>query len=442
MSLDFSALVRRAPLGDARRNARFQTLFDAVTPVSHAGHAVPAPPDATAWAHAMAASRFFSNPALSLPALAAPCEDALGELVGEGEMAFVAHDLSLLDVSRHNAKADRVAIGDGRGLGYELYAALVLSADGVPLAPCAFEVRTADGLVTTTADAPVPFVDHYTQVERGVAHAVRVLPGRRLVHLGDREFDELGLLRFADRTGALFVVRAYQLARKVRFGGRSVSLATVCASVALDATFELDSPQGPRTVRYGETRVTLDGKSLRGAKRGARPTAGAPLDVRVVLSEVDAPDGTVARWVLLTNVDGPASAVVRAYSLRWAIERYFFLLKTGYRLEAWRQEDGISLARRLAVTQLAALRVHLLEHAAQTDPQAAQTRTQIARLGGWLARKGDALGPVVLMRGMTRLLDALNLLEQADPAELRALAATAGLTRIAKPKRRPNVRSV
>ena len=59
------------------------------------------------------------------------------------------------------------------------------------------------------------------------------------------------------------------------------------------------------------------------------------------------------------------------------------------------------------------------------------TDSEVATLGGWLGRKRDRMGPIVLMRGMLLLLGMLSALETYGPAELQRLvrefATTFGL---------------
>ena len=102
----------------------------------------------------------------------------------------------------------------------------------------------------------------------------------------------------------------------------------------------------------------------------------------------------------------------------------------GFRLEHWHQESAPALMRRLALTMLAAQLIYQLLARAQ-DPRVAPLLRKVATLGGWLGRKRDRMGPIVLMRGMLLLLGMLSALETYGPAELQRLvrefATTFGL---------------
>ena len=80
-------------------------------------------------------------------------------------------------------------------------------------------------------------------------------------------------------------------------------------------------------------------------------------------------------------------------------------------VRAQRVGDLSGIARRLALCSLAAMAIYQLR-AASGDPIHAQVIQRIATLGGWLGRKRDPIGPIVLMKGMLRFLGTLDLLDQ------------------------------
>ncbi len=425
---DLPALVRACALGDPRRDARFfdlvRSTLEGQTAGSHgpegAGRRAP-------WPHVMAAWRFFKNDDLPLPALYAPCVAGLRELVAEGACAYVVHDLSPVDFSLHDAKADRVRIGDGRGRGYELYTPLVLDAEGRPLGPLGAELRTAAGLLSSFDDAPLEPDGHHAQVERGVLCAHVLLAGRALVHLFDAEFDDVRLQRFLTTKRGRYVGRAAYLARRALGPtGERTTVGAAAGAVALAFVGHRERRGERYGLWVGETRVTFDGASFRGVKAGGRAQPGPPIAVRVVVSELRPEGGGEAlRWVLLTDVEDEAATwVVERYLWRWQVERFFFLTKAGFRLEEWRQQTGERVARRLAVSCLAAMALYQLQ-AAKT-PEAEAAVTKVAELGGFLALKGRRPGPLVLMRGMALVLGALRVFEWKSYDEVVALVEQAG----------------
>lgn len=437
--VDLAALVRAVPMGNAQRNERALALVMAMMQ----GQPV-ATDDAAAWAHAMGAWRFLDNPALDGPTLYAPVHAALQALVPPAALAYVVHDLSPVDYSGHNAKPDRLAIGDGRGRGYELYTALVLDAHGRPLGPVYQALATADGLRTSADAAVVPAVDHFDLVQRGRAAARAVLPDRARVHVYDREFDDVGDARAHDTERERSVVRVSNLRRRVRWQGTDAPVGDVATAVPLRHAAQVAHADRTYEMHVGATTVTLTGPSYRGRHRGAAPVAGPAVTRRLVVVELRHPTRTV-RWALYTDLDGlDPVAVAQIYVWRWRVERFFYLTKVGLKLEAWTQAHGAKIARRLALASLAALVLYQL-HAHLHAPAAVDVVAWVARAGGWLGRRRDPLGPVVLMRGIAAILAAAALLERYGVDGLRqraaALADVVGLPIAGTPRARPRRRA-
>lgn len=416
--------VRDADLGDARRNQRALRIVAGIVrgQTSDTNAATPSG-QGTPWAHSMGAFRLFNSHQVSLPMLYAPVRSALAELVPRGNRALVVHDFSVLDYTKHNDKPDRVQVGNESGAGYDLYAALVLDPAGRPLGPVAVELRNARGCLSSESDGVIPFVDHLRQAERGVVAAIRHLPERELVHVADREFDDVLLQRGLCEFGELYVIRALQLGRGVLHDGKRRPLREAVGTLERRKIGTIERNGSTFDQYVAETVVVLDRPSLRGAKRGARPIKGEPIEVRVVVTELRGVDTKEHfEWILLTNIPDPVEHVVSIYVARWRIERLFYLAKVGLRLENWRQQTAEALARRLAVTMLAAMAVYQLQ--ATRDEE---TLRAVGTLGGWLGRKNDALGPVILMRGMLVLLASLDAIAEHGVRDLVALAEAAGL---------------
>lgn len=419
--LNWQQLIHNAPLGHKARNRRaanlLQDLLQGHTANSHGVAGASPELDQTA---NQAAWRFLDNKHLSLPALYQPVHAALQQRIAVGQRAYLLHDVSVVDFSRHGRKEDLCVVGDGRGYGYELFSSLVLDSEGKPLGCLGSELRTSHGLLSWQSAELLPFVDHLEQAERAVAAAAEVLPGRELVHIADREFDDLQLLRRSKRS--LFVIRAQHLTRIVMQGGVHLPLREATAKVRLRWAGTVKRRQDCTTKEYdlyqGETRVVLDGKSRRGvANKGHSPQTGEPLPVRVVVTELRRQGDTTLRWVLLTNLTDPISQVVRAYLARWLVERLFFLEKVGFKLECWHQENGHRIARRLALVQLAAMVLYELLKLEPDEPMW-ELLQAIARLGGHKGKSRRPLSPTALMRGLMRLWAALDALADVDSSTL------------------------
>jgi hypothetical protein len=167
--------------------------------------------------------------------------------------------------------------------------------------------------------------------------------------------------------------------------------------------------------------------------------------------EENPPEGEEGiEWMLLTNIEvasfEQAYEKVRWYGLRWRIEMFFKVLKSGFRVEACRLAHGERLARHLTVMSIVAWRLFMITIIARTDPNQCcsslltrneweiliqkTTRSRdlpkkpptikeavacIAKLGGHLGRKCDGPpGTLALWRGWKRLVDLVEGAELAN----------------------------
>jgi hypothetical protein len=422
--LDLISLMSKAPLPDKRLCKRAHLLVQSlVRGHSATSQGLLAPVDRTPESFTRGAYRFFDHEEVTLPALQTPIGQALSELVPLGSRAYVAHDLSVLNFSGHQRKEDLIPVGNDRTYGYELYQALVISPEGKPLGAAVTELHNAQGLLSSTSAEVLPFRDHLEQTERAVDAVENMLPGRTLVHLCDREFDDLALHRHMAQR--LSVIRCQHLTRQVSVHGEKRSLSSQIQRVQLVHVGEVVRREDDQHKSYqlwvGETQVCFSGPALRGvAKKKRKPQKGVPLRIRVIVSELRHPTEKTLRWVLLTNLTDPATDVVGAYILRWKVERIFWLAKLGFRLEQWHQESAVRVGRRLLLVQLAAMAVYQLMH--QQDPASVQLVQRLALLGGWPGRAKTPIGPTVLMRGVMIFIAAVQLCQLVGKRELFLMA--------------------
>jgi len=174
------------------------------------------------------------------------------------------------------------------------------------------------------------------------------------------------------------------------------------------------------------------------------PVSG-PVKLQVILAEEEtAPaKGVPIRWLLLTTlpVETLADAVtcIEYYALRWLIERYHYVLKSGCRIEELQLETAERLHSALATYCIVAWRLLWLTYEARVHPKGScetfleeveckalwsihhkqrnpppdapslrEATRWIAQLGGFLARRDDgAPGVKVVWRGWRRFQDML-----------------------------------
>ncbi|MCK5355709.1 MAG: IS4 family transposase, partial [Methyloprofundus sp.] len=148
-------------------------------------------------------------------------------------------------------------------------------------------------------------------------------------------------------------------------------------------------------------------------------------------------------WILHTNIPvhsyEDAIEKVKWYCLRWRIEIYFKVIKSGFNVESCRLETADRLIRYLAIISIVAWRVYWLTLVSRTEtgglpsefltedewkilfvkfnpackipkrpPSLRKVTMWIAQLGGFLARRGDGSpGITHIWRGLKKLADMM-----------------------------------
>lgn len=101
-----------------------------------------------------------------------------------------------------------------------------------------------------------------------------------------------------------------------------------------------------------------------------------PVNVNVVLVQEVAPaqGETPLRWVLLTNVAvknlQDAIRIIQWYRVRWQIEIYHKVLKSGCRVEDCRLQSIEALVLYLTLFGIIAWRIYWFTHISRTNPKA------------------------------------------------------------------------
>ncbi|MCP4488867.1 MAG: IS4 family transposase, partial [Gammaproteobacteria bacterium] len=178
--------------------------------------------------------------------------------------------------------------------------------------------------------------------------------------------------------------------------------------------------------------------------KGKKMSGVLPVHVIQVVEDKPPKGSSKIEWVLYTNIPiicySDAIEKIQWYCLRWRIEDYFKVIKSGFHVEKCRLETAERLIRYLAVISIVAWRVFWLTLVSRTSPKASVNAvlsdeewkilfilfnpnrkipkkppdlvnvvTWIAQLGGFMARKGDRHpGITHIWRGLGRLSDLAN----------------------------------
>lgn len=430
-----------APLGDQRRTKRLLRIAAALA--ENPGGTLPqAFPQ---WDELKAAYRFFGQRGVTFERVLTPHLERTRDTCRQPGEYLLLEDTTLLDFSHHPFAQDLGIIGNGGGRGFELHSALAVRVEG--WTPASRPEGVVVGLFAQQCRTPRPAPKHETRKQRlsrprksqawasGIKSAGRPPSGSRWIYVADREPDFYEPLAICQQHGVDFVIRAGQ-DRRLADGQHlreALAKAPVLGGYTVEVRARGNQPARTAQVQLRSVRVDLDGPWRPG---GWQP----PLPGVVVLEvlEVEAPAGVLEplHWILLTSLPcatlAEAQRVVGCYAARWWIEEYHKALKSGAGVEASQLERadrlepliavlGVVAVRLLSSKMLARSRPESLEAAQSFGPQVLAILTKrfgppkggwtnrqvlaaIARIGGFLARKGDGMpGWQTIWRGWHRL---------------------------------------
>jgi hypothetical protein len=410
------------------------------------------------WANTKAAYRFFSNERVSeAQILAGHFRSTRDRLAATGGTILVLQDTTEFTFRRERAEAVGLTyrVNSGRDkagrfrmhtvCGLLMHASLVVTMEGLPLGLSAVKFWSRQQFKGTAAlkrkvnptRVPIERKDSIRWLESMRQSMALLGAPARCVHVGDRESDMYELFCTAQELGTHFVVRCC-VDRLAGNGGHTI--AGEMDEVQVQGLHAVE-------VRDGKGRVGTAALELRFRRIRVLPPIGKQkrypaLELTVLHArERDPPvDRPGIDWKLITDlpVTGCAEAVekLRWYALRWKIEVFHKILKSGCRAEEARLRTAERLVRLVAVFCILSWRVFWVtimnRTAPKADPRLAITApeialldrfvpdegssppcgtlsaylTKVARLGGYLARARDPPpGTVVVWRGLARLTD-------------------------------------
>ena len=405
------------------------------------------------WANPKAAYRFFANDRVTEEdILAGHFRSTRERFSGVAGTILVLHDTTQLSYRRenigllHRGRRDRThPLGNHPLCGLSLHSSLGLTPAGLPLGLAAVKFWTRQAFKGTNAlkrkinPTRVPITEKESlRWLLNLQHATALLgEPDRCVHVGDRESDIYELFCAAEDAGTHFLIRACAN-RRAEDG--TTRLEAEMAEVPVQGTHRIEVRD-----RHGhptEAVLELRYRRVRLLPPVAKHKQYRPVEVTAIYAQERGTPKNRERleWKLLTDlpVTTPEAAIekLRWYALRWKIEVFHKILKSGCRVE----ESGLRTAERLvrlvAVCCILRWRIFWMTMINRTQPQAAPTialtqleldlldqifpekgkaragpalgssLVRIARLGGYLARAGDPVpGNSVMWRGLARLTD-------------------------------------
>jgi hypothetical protein len=431
-----------ADLGDARRTQRLLTLMGQVA----ARPGASLPEACGSRGQLKAAYRFLANAAIAPEELWASHIAATYERAAAVPVVLAVQDTTELDWGPQSATAGLGPLGAPSHQGLLVHTTMAFTPERVPLGIVAQAVWARDpwtvGQRVTRKQRPITEKESYKWLAslEAVAEARQACPQTRWVSVGDREADVYDLFIAERPVGVDLLVRA-AWDRRVEHPEQYLWATVTAWSVAATLTVHVPRHEGQParqavvSVRFGP--VTLRPPRHRQAEHLPAVTVWAVS----VLEEYPPAGVEPLEWLLLTTWAVPTveAAVERVewYGVRFGIEVWHKVLKSGCRIEARQLETGERLQRCLPLYSVLAWRIlyatllsralpevpctvllaleewqalYCAIHHTPTPPPTPPTLQQavhwVARLGGFLARRGDGEpGVTVLWKGFQHLAD-------------------------------------
>jgi hypothetical protein len=429
-------------LGDKRRTNRLMQVAEDIA--SNPSATLPNQMDG--WGDLRAAYNLFGRKEVTFEAIARPhWELTKQQATGRN---LVIGDTTELDFGKHRQIEGLGPTGNGSGQGFLLHNALLVNADSEEILGVAGQtIHYRDRKSKKKENRSQRLKrKRESQVWGTVIDQVGPPPeDASWVHVLDRGGDNFEVYCHLLQQRSDWVVRASKLNRYV-LGGDSeerMKLSDYLPLLELLGTYTLSlraRPQQPAReaqleVRVGRIKVPRPHHVSPWVRKLKQP----PIAMNVVeVVEVNAPAGvTPIRWILFTSLPvqtfEDAWQVITYYEARWLIEEYHKALKTGCRAESRQLKTAGRLEAFVGLTSVVAVRLLQLKSLARTNPEVPAQRVvprvwlqmlklarkglhrvhdltvgqfyrEVAKLGGFLGRKGDGNpGWITIWRGWEKL---------------------------------------
>jgi len=368
-------------LGDLRLNRRSEEILKslATNPQLSINAAC------NGWGETMAAYRFFNNPNVEPKQILLPHLQATKRRINEHPVVLIIQDTTELDFSQHPPK-DAKCLNKKERFGIYDHTQLAITPDRLCLGIISVEEfdRTAQSLGKTEQRRNLPIEQkesfRWLTGYRFASQLAAESPTKQIVSIADREADiyDMFVEYQSNPTPADFIIRAKleRFARKTEPDSDSITYQKIRKQVAASEIRTTRTVELPQTPKRKSRQATLEIRAIEVTVKPPRLRSQLPtVTYNIVLAEeINGPkDGTDISWLLSTSlsIDSVENIllVLNYYAVRWTIEIYFRILKTGCRVEEIQLESMHRFKNCLAFYRIIAWRVLYLTHLNRECPE-------------------------------------------------------------------------
>ncbi len=454
-----------ADIGDARLNARLIAVAEAF--MLHPGASVPKA--ASNWAGAKGVYRFFGNEKVNSQNILSPHTESTKRRIEGRNLVLAIQDTSTLDYGSRDANTDLGPAGNRYVRGLLLHPTLAVTPEGTPLGILDLQIwsrpedkwnseLTSDERRKTPVEEKesMKWINSYrriSEIQKEMEDKVH------FVSVCDREGDMYDLflehhkLSIENETPPDLLVRA---AKDRKLAGDSGYLWDFMDSIEIFGEYDIQVPRKVgKKAREATLQIRFSKITMRRPNHRYNAQENPSFDLYAVYTCEKNPPGKEKgiSWMLLTTMPvlnfEEAVEKVEWYTDRWMIETFFKILKSGCKIEERQMQTGSRLISCITVDSIIAWRILFLTFIGRELPdisadiifephewQSLHCRLnntselpdnvpsiytvmiQIARLGGFLARKSDGFpGPVTVFRGMRVLNEMASVYKILRPAD-------------------------
>lgn len=426
-------------LGDHRLDQRLNQLVDQFSRRPTAS----IPQASGKWKDTKGAYRFFDNKKTTHEKIIQGHRQSTLGRIDAGKMVLVLQDTTSLDYTSHPQTKGLGPLENVHRQGFFVHTAMAVSTEGVPLGLLGQQVWARDpktvGKRHKRKKRPIEDKESYKWIEGLRASLEDVSARTCLVTVADRESDVFEFFSQAREQQTHILIRA-SWNRALKDG--TDLLWDHVARFPFTGTYSLEVGRAKdRLPRLATLSVRFSPVTIQAPSRLRSRLQPVELNAIEVIEEKPPATQEPLHWLLLTSlpVESMQDAIrcARWYSLRWLIERFHFVLKSGCRIEQRELETADRLQTCLGVYAIVAWRllwmtynqriqpdqpctdvlkthewqslycyIHKTSVPPEQPPSVHQAMLWVAELGGFLGRKGDGQpGVKVLWLGWQRLQD-------------------------------------
>jgi hypothetical protein len=455
-------------LGDERLNRRLRQVVEKIWQ---------SPQRSTAgacgsWKETMAAYRLFDNEKVTPEQILLSHREQVVVRCRLAKVVLHIQDTTELDYSRKKSLAGTGPLSEESRQGFFAHNEYVVQAEGgLPLGLWHTDIHARDpeehGESEQRKQLPIEQKESFRWLEgyRRACTLQELCPEVQVISTSDRESDIYEIFvehqqrRALNQVAADWIIRSNQDRALLSSGSTAetdpellklrccIAQAPVLGqtTVTIRSKQQLKKKKGVRQLTHRTGREAV--LEVRACQVQLRPpfrkgSKLGPITLQVVMAkEIDPPAGEdPIEWILLTNLAvqnlDDALRVIALYCLRWQIEVFHKILKSGCRVEQAQLKTAERLRPRITLQMVVAWRIHHVtlvgracpdlpcgmlfdrcewepvvvvvrgKGAHTTEPTLAEMINYIGQLGGHLNRKSDGHpGPQTIWRGMDRMHD-------------------------------------